>query len=75
MTVQDTHNGLANFAQTFTAANNLATLTSTVSDTDNTSKSDSVYLTSSNLTVAQGTGTNSTKTVSINLEWGTFGTT
>lgn len=74
MTVQDTHNGLDSFTQTFTAANNLATLTSTVADTDATSKSDSVYLTSSNLTIAQGTGTNSTKTVSINLEWGTFGT-
>lgn len=74
MTVQDTHNGLASFTQTFKAENNLATLTSTVSDTDSTSKKDSVYLTSSNLTIAQGTGTNSTKTVSINLEWGTFGT-
>ena len=75
MTVYDTHNGLDSFAQTFTATNNLATLTSTVSDTDDTSKSDSVYLTSSNLTIAQGTGANSAKTVSINLEWGTFGTT
>ena len=66
-TVKDSHANINSVSQTSSVSNNIATITTTVADTDAVSKSGTMTLTSDNLTLtASGSQTK------LNLEWGTF---
>ena len=66
-TVKDSHANINSVSQTSSVSNNVATITTTVADTDAVSKSGTMTLTSDNLTLtASGSQTK------LNLEWGTF---
>lgn len=70
-TLKDTHANISSLTIGATAANNIATVAATVTDTDNISDSASFRLTSNNLTITSSVN-NNVPEINVDLVWGSF---